>query len=855
MTDQACAQTGAIQHRRSKPDTGMAEPGLERAGLRSWRSLEIDTLRWRWKAAAATSGTLPPFEELALDSLGGLGDSVALLQMDEAAALTILMAGKNFEEWIECEARKLKVNELSVDRARALCLLTGEAAKSNEPAQTIAHRVVDGLVCVYDLVALPLSNRWGQPLFLVYINERARNFNIVEAIFQATRDGLLALAVHRDTAGAPRDFQIVALNDGAALVMQGTAESLRGRLLSDVCAGIKASEILPRFISVFNLGTSGQFELECPPGGQQYFRIGVVTMGDLLAVTLTDISFLKSQEKSFRLLFEANPVPMWVHSAVDLKFLAANNAALAQYGYTEEAFLSMDLLDLIPAYHAEALREAFRNKLNPEGDFGRFMRHVRADGSRLDTLVSWRPLLFRDEPAQLAAAIDVTEKRRAEKKIAFMARHDALTGLPNRVKYHERLDEALARVRRDRERLAVLYLDLDNFKNVNDALGHPAGDKLLAAIAGRLRSCVRDGDIVARLGGDEFAVLQMGLAGPHESSALASRIIKAVNESIEIDGQQILIGVSAGIALAPADGETSDRLLKNADMALYRAKDNGRNSFRFFEPGMDVRLRARHEMERELRHALSAGEFELYYQPLVAVETGAISCFEALLRWRSPRRGLVLPQEFIPAAEDSGLIVPLGEWVLRKACAEASAWPENVKVAVNLSPSQFKTGRLLQLVFATLEENGLPAARLELEITETVLLAESTASLATLRQLRALGAAISMDDFGTGYSGMSYLRSFPFDKIKIDKSFVADLCENGECQAIVRAIVKLGLNLGIPTIAEGVETEAQREFLRKEGCTEMQGTLFSKPIPAREIATLLRAQRGQWQASDFHLTA
>ncbi len=825
-----------------------------RARAGPWRSMEIDTLRWRWKAAAASSETLPPFEELALDSLGGLGDSVALLQMDETRELTILMAGKNFEDWLECPAQKLKVGELSIDRARALRELIAKAANDNKPAQTIAHRVVDGLVCVYDLVALPLSNRWGQPLFLVYINERERNFNIVEAMFQATRDGLVALAVHRDAAGRPCDFQIVALNDVAAWVMRGTVEGLLGRLLSEVCAEIQASEILPRFLSVFNRGGSGQFELECPLDEQKYLRVGVVTMGDLLAVTLTDISALKSQEKSFRLLFEANPVPMWVHSAVDLKFLAVNGAALAQYGYTEEAFLAMDLLDLMPAHHRDALREAFQNKLNPQGDFGQPTRHVRADGSMIDALVSWRPLLFRDEPAQLAAAIDVTEKRRADARIAHMARHDALTGLPNRVLFHERLEEALARVNRGRVKLAVLYLDLDRFKQVNDALGHPAGDKLLTAIASRLRSCVRDGDIVARLGGDEFAVLQIALAGPHESSELASRIITILNESNDIEGHQLVTGVSVGIAVAPADGETSDQLLKNADIALYRAKEDGRNAFRFFEPGMDVRLRARHVLEHELRLALSVGEFELFYQPLVVLETGVISCFEALLRWHSPRRGLVPPAEFIPAAEEIGLIVPLGEWVLRNACAEAAAWPSNLKVAVNLSPVQFKTGNLHETVSTILAETGLPAGRLELEITESVLLAESKTNLSTLRQLRDLGVGISMDDFGTGYSGMSYLRTFPFDKIKIDRSFVADLCDNGECLAIVRAIAKLGLNLGIPTLAEGVETEAQRELLRKEGCTEMQGYLFSKPIPAREIAGLLRSKGSDWQA-EYLLTA
>jgi diguanylate cyclase (GGDEF)-like protein len=463
--------------------------------------------------------------------------------------------------------------------------------------------------------------------------------------------------------------------------------------------------------------------------------------------------------------------------------------------------------------------------------------------------------MFCDRPAQLVAIMDVTAKRQAEARIVHMAHHDELTGLPNRVLFRDRLDEALLRTRRDRHKIAVLYLDLDQFKAVNDTMGHPAGDKLLMAAADRLRACLRESDMVARFGGDEFAVLQIELAGPHEAGALADRIVTLLSEPYDIDGQQVVIGASAGIALAPADGETSEQLLGNADIALYGAKGDGRGVFRFFEPTMDARLRAHRALELDLRKALRAGEFEVYYQPLVTLATGVISGFKALLRWHHPLRGMVAPGEFVPLAEETGLIVPIGEWVLRQACAEAAAWPDDLKVAVNLSPVQFKKSNLPQMVFAALASSGLRAARLELEITESVVLEESKTNLATLHRLRALGVAIAMDDFGTGYSSLSYLRAFPFDKIKIDRSFISELGESGDCKAIVRAITNLGLSLSIPTTAEGVETEEQLELLRKEGCTEMQGFLFSRPVPASEIAKLLSSQPNCLRADQYRLSA
>ncbi len=437
---------------------------------------------------------------------------------------------------------------------------------------------------------------------------------------------------------------------------------------------------------------------------------------------------------------------------------------------------------------------------------------------------------------------DITEQRRSQMQIEHMAHHDALTDLPNRVLFHERMEQALTQVERGGQ-MAVMCLDLDQFKAVNDTLGHPIGDALLRAVAERLLSSVRDTDTVARLGGDEFAILQIDLQRPDEASALAARLVAIIAEPYELQGHHVVVGTSIGVTLSPQDATSADRLLKNADIALYRAKADGRGTYCFFEPDMDLRLQARRELEIDLRQALENQEFELHYQPLVSLCSNRISGFEALLRWNHPRRGTVSPVTFIPLAEEMGLIIPVGEWVLRAACLAAARWPSShgdaVRVAVNLSAVQFKSNNLVQGVVDALEQSGLPAHRLELEITESVMLQDSDATLAVLHQLRGLGIRICMDDFGTGYSSLSYLRRFPFDKIKIDQSFVRGMSDREDALAIIRAITGLGKHLGMSTTAEGVETEDQLAALRREGCTEAQGYLFSRPRPAHEIAGLL----------------
>jgi diguanylate cyclase (GGDEF)-like protein len=445
---------------------------------------------------------------------------------------------------------------------------------------------------------------------------------------------------------------------------------------------------------------------------------------------------------------------------------------------------------------------------------------------------------------------DITEQRRSEVKIEYMAHHDALTDLANRVLLNERLEQALGQRIHREEMVAVHHLDLDQFKAVNDTFGHPAGDKLLKIVADRLRTLVRETDTIARMGGDEFVVVQVPIADPAEATSLAQRIIASMSEPFDLDGHQAVIGTSVGIAVGPSDGLKPDRLLRNADLALYRAKGDGRGTFRFFEAAMDLQMQTRRIMERDLRKALPAGEFELYYQPVVNLASGDISGFEALIRWNHPEQGLVSPAAFIPLAEETGFIVPMGEWVIRQACATAAQWPGDLSVAVNISAAQFRNPGLMQVIVGALATSGLQPTRLEIEITETVLLQNRETTLAVLHQLRELGIRIAMDDFGTGYSSLTYLQCFPFDKIKIDRSFVKDITENAGSLNIVRAVAALAKGMGMTATAEGIETREQLDRITCEGCTEMQGFLFSRPLPASEIERLFLSGRQTRKADD-----
>ncbi|MDH6256794.1 PAS-domain containing protein [Bradyrhizobium sp. BR13661] len=428
---------------------------------------------------------------------------------------------------------------------------------------------------------------------------------------------------------------------------------------------------------------------------------------------------------------------------------------------------------------------------------------------------------------------DVTERHKAQARVAHMARHDSLTDLPNRTLFREKMGEGLNQVAIAGGAMAVLCFDLDNFKTVNDRLGHAAGDRLLRWVAARLRENVGEDDTVARLGGDEFAVLQRG-PQPQSAEQLARRLVEIIGHPPPLESQSIHVGVSVGIAIAPDHGLDADELMKCADLALYQAKAKGRGAYQLFEPAMEEQARSRHALEHDLRGALEASQFHLVFQPQVRLDTTELTGFEALLRWKHPTRGLVSPAEFIPIAEENGLIVPIGEWVLRTACATAASWP-GLTVAVNLSPVQFHSRGLVAMVTSALAEARLPPQRLELEVTETALLDDSEATIETLHQLRALGVRVSLDDFGVGYSSLSYLRKFPFDRIKIDRSFVGTLGESPESVAIVRTIASLGSVLGVETTAEGVETVEQLDFVRECGCTAVQGYYFGKPCPAAEV--------------------
>nr|WP_205512033.1 EAL domain-containing protein [Rhodopseudomonas sp. BR0M22] len=788
----------------------------------------------KWHAAIQPGQSLPSYEEVMLGSLGRLADHLVLLEIDGETP-EVSRTGRYAQQWLGDERWDIPLDALSPDCGTALAQAASGALQNKRPHLGTAHCVRDGIVQRYTLLALPTASRWGGPLVGVYVNEEAQRYNLLDAIFSSTDDGIVALTAIRGPDRRPFDFQIVHVNHGASQLLRRTVAELRWSRLSVGHHLLCAPDVAGRLIDLVDADACITFAVD---SGDRNLSLSATAFGDVVSVTISDVTSLKKREESFRLLFDGNPMPMWVFDAQTFEFLSVNDAAVAHYGYPRERFLRMSLREIWPREewiaHGQTLLE-MRDSYQSEGNW----RHVKADGSEIHVLTFGRPVMFDGRDGFLVAVVDVTERRKAEAKIAHMAHHDGLTNLPNRALYQQRLEQALAQARGSGAMVAVMCVDLDLFKNVNDSFGHPMGDRLLRCVAERLRQQVGDGDLVARLGGDEFAIVLTSLATPNEASSFAARLIEILSAPYDMDGLEVVIGASVGIALAPSDGDECEALSRNADMALYRAKAAGGGCHHFFEKEMDRQAQIRRDMELDLRQAFARGEFELHYQPLIDLAEDRIGGFETLLRWRHPERGMISPSDFIPVAEDIGLIVGLGEWVLRQACLEAASWPSDVKVAVNLSPVQFRSRNLVQVVISALAQSSLVPHRLELEITESLFLADSEANLATLHQLRSLGVRISMDDFGTGYSSLSYLRSFPFDKIKIDRSFVKDLTERPDCLAIVRAIAGLGRSLDITTLAEGVETIEQLDALRAEGCHEVQGFLFSPARPAAEIAGLL----------------
>ena len=539
------------------------------------------------------------------------------------------------------------------------------------------------------------------------------------------------------------------------------------------------------------------------------------------------------------------PATVFVKDASDNRYTLLNKAGEELFGVAREALIGRRSSEVFSDDQAKAIEGGDKEAL-AAGDQVVVRELPFKNGKEEIRLLNVKRLAMQGEDGGtryiLGVAEDVTERKRAEAKIAHLAHHDALTGLPNRAAFNECFAMTLERARLSGESFALMCLDLDRFKYVNDLFGHAAGDALLCEVARRLEGVIR-GAFLARIGGDEFTLIVTESNLPDAAARLAERIVTALGDTIEIEGRKLAANACVGVAVYPTDGADGEKLICNADAALYRAKSEGPGSYRFFEPEMDRQLRESREIQHDLKSALERGEFRLLYQPVAKMD-GPIIGFEALARWHHPSRGLILPSVFIPLAEDSGLIIALGEWVLRAACREAASWERGGQVAVNLSPAQFRHGDLPSLVHSVLLETGLAPARLELEITESVLIDDFSRAQAILRRLKNLGVKIAMDDFGTGYSSLSYLQSFPFDKIKIDRSFIFNLETNANNAAIVRAVITLAKNLNLPVLAEGVETEEQRLILSCEGCDQIQGYLIGKPEPIETYEDLVRARTG-----------
>ncbi len=603
---------------------------------------DVPVLKRKWQAGLRPGERLPRYEDVMLGSLGRLADHIVLLKGDQDA-LEVSRTGRYVQKWLGDERWDIPLSALQPDCATVLREAAANALANGRPYLAAAHCVRDGMVRTYDVLAMPTSSRWGATLVGTYVNERDAQYNLLDAIFSTTEEGVVSLATLRDATGKPCDFQVVHHNHGASKLLKLPSEQLQWHRLSEGGNLLCSAVVVQRLLDVVVYGNRDQFEID---SDDRSLRLGATAFGDILSLTISDVTALKRREASFRLLFDNNPMPMWVFDAQTMGFLSVNDAAVQHYGYSREMFLGMKLPEIWPedewVSHTQSLQhvgDTYQSTRN--------WRHLKADGSEIHVLTFGRRVAFEGRDGYLVAVVDITERRKAEARIAYMAHHDGLTNLANRELYLERLKQALE-VQSADKRVGVLCVDLDLFKNVNDSFGHPMGDRLLRLVADRLRSQVRGNNLVARLGGDEFAIILASDVSPNEASDFAARLIEILSAPYDIDGHEVVIGASIGIALSPGDGTTSEELLRNADMALYRAKADGGGLHRFFEREMDRRAQKRREMEFDLRRAFANGEFELHYQPLVDIAADRISGFESLLRWRHPEKGMISPADFIP---------------------------------------------------------------------------------------------------------------------------------------------------------------------------------------------------------------
>ena len=588
------------------------------------------------------------------------------------------------------------------------------------------------------------------------------------------------------------------------------------------------------------------------PDGRSFMAVSKPLENGGWVATMEDITERRNieQERDRNYAFLSRiidhiPSQITVKDVHDRHYLLVNRVAETKFGIPRDLIIGRTAFDIFPQASAESIAADDEMTLqSPDGLFkDEHLWESQAVGPRY---ITSRRLGIRDAAGEARYIInvvdDVTERRLANEKIAHLAHYDALTDLPNRVLFREQIERELEKAANGKQ-FALLYIDIDEFKGINDSLGHHVGDELLKAVATRIKDCLGPVDLIARLGGDEFAVIRTDAGSRAEVEEFVTRVYEAIRQPCLCLGHQLSTDASIGIALAPRDGTELDQLIKHADLAMYAAKAEGRRTHRFFEPDMDARAKARLTMEQDLRQALADDGFELHYQPLLDLASDEVTGCEALLRWRHPQRGMVSPAEFVPVAEDTGLINELGDWVMQTACAEAAGWPSRIRLAVNVSPVQLKSPTLALRITAALAASGLAPDRLEIEITEAVLIHDDESALAILHQLRAIGVRIALDDFGTGFSSLSYLKRFPFDKIKIDRCFISDIEIDGSA-AIVQAVVNIAAASNMTTTAEGVETEQQRDFLRRLGCTQMQGYLFSAPKPAAEVRKLIGMRAG-----------